>query len=753
MNAPMGSQRPTAPTDDAAAQEQVARKTDAAAAGLRGAAAKKDDAAMVTFLSEIVRAPSYLQATFREMAADRSYVYRDCMLTDSQDTVAVNQVLRNQLISLAYLGVSEPQPFCQPARRVGHATPLMLELFAQTTEVHIENVVRLMDFARKLEGAAQDASTNSYAVFKVTLQDDFMNDPIGRARFGDMQEQVAEYTRLKTACDAGYIQEGTDDWQKYQDLENTLKVFAAGKIEEQIKAVPMLVPQEQPVLGPTGTPILNPTTLQPITQTVMVPDPQDPREMQRKAILDGTEEINILGLPQLPHYQGFVCDQILPEDFRWDWRLTRPEDWMEAEWIAHRVFMAPTDIEAKWKVSEDEMKLAARPVSTGNKGPAASNSTAQDPNLRLDIETSAVNDTIAVWEVWHKKLFRRYVFIEGIPRLLENEVPQAVGARFYPFFPVYFNRVSGRVTPLSDIALTRNLQDEINMLRTHDREARRASYPVLFIPKGLMEPQAIAQYRNRMPFSVIEVTRPEEIQKYLSESVTVPYNPTLYSIDGPQNQLQQMFGLPMVVTGGNSGEDLASALALAKEGMETGVGQRRIRINRIITDVFRWITEISLKVYPESYMKQTCGEEALWPRMTTAELYTNLKIDVKGGLNGAPRSKDRLDLWMNFSQIAQTLGLPVNGTEVLRELLDAMGLRVDFTRFIMPVQVPGTVGGPGATGVPPAGAPAGSPQPSRGAGPDGGAPDMGSAQRPAPSSLEQVPNHPPIGAPPPGMSP
>src|SRR5258706_11498040 len=128
--------------------------------------------------------------------------------------------------------------------------------------------------------------------------------------------------------------------------------------------------------------------------------------------------------------------------------------------------------------------------------------------------------------------------------------------------------------------------------------------------------------------------------------------------------------------------------------------------------------------------KQPCRKKFFFTDTATAELYTNLKIEVKGGLSGAPRAKDRLDLWMNFSQIAQLLGLPVNGIEVFRELLDSMGLRVDFTRFIMspgPVAAPGTVVGPGNPGmVLPGGAPGGgAPQPSRGAGPDGGAPTMG----------------------------
>lgn len=739
-------QPPTArdPHVDAKASDMATKKAALAESGFRTAARRKDDAAMVARLSEMVRAPSYLMETFREMAADRSYVYRDCMLLDSQDTVSVNQVLRNQLLSLAYLGIYDPKPLCQPAKRVGKTVAFPVDLFAQTAEIHMENVLKLMRFDAKIEGAAQDASTNSYAVLKVSVQDDFMRDPIGESRFGDMQEQVAEYDRLKSMADMGEISEGDADYSNMKDLEQTLRVFAAGVVEEQIKEIPMLVPQEQPLVDPfTGQPIVDPINLQPITQTVMVNDPQDPREMQRKAIIDGSAPLDLLGMPQLPHYKGFVCDQILPEDFRWDWSLTRPEDWQEAEWLAHRVYMTPADISAKWKLTDAEMAQAsapAAPTAHGGRTSPSSNVVDQDPNLRVDIETSAINDTIAVWEVWHKKLFRRYVFIEGVSRILENTVPQAVGKRFYPFFPFGYNRVSGRVAPISDVKLTRNLQDEINMLRTHSREARRASYPVLFIPKGLMDPGAIALYRNRMPFSVIEVERPEEIRKYLEESTTVPYNPELYSIDSAQQQIQQMFGIPMVMTGGGNPEELASALALAKDGMDTGVGQRKVKINKVITDILYWVLEISLRIYPESYMKSTCGAGAVWPRMTTDELYTNLQVEVRGGLSGQPAAQVRMGLWQNFAQIAASLQLPVNGPEVLRELLDSMGIRMDFTRFLIPMPAPGTVTD---GGIPPTLGEAGdAPEPSRGRGPDGGAPLMVDPQRGPPNALDQIPNHP-----------
>ena len=734
-------------TPNAAASTMAEMHKDIGPAGEPGSAkqADNDDAALISQFASRVEVPQWLREKFLQMVTDRDYVRRDCMLQDTQDTVATNHILRAQTLTLAYMGVFDPQPFCQPARRVGKQVAYPVELFSETMEIHLANQARQMRFAETLAGTCQDGSTNSYAIVKCTLQSDYMKDPVGEARFGDQQEAVAEYARLKELVDTKEIIEGTSEYALFKDMENTLRIFAAGKVEEQIKTVPQMVPGMVPALNPaTGQPLLDPITLQPQLVPGMVSDPQDPRELQRISILEG-KELDILGLPCVPHYMGFKCDQILPEDFRWDWRITRPEDINKAEWMAHRVFMRPDEIARKWGVDMKELQ-AGMHTQTATGRMSTARDTSLEPTQRMNPEVQSVNEELAVWEVYYKPNMHRYVFLPGLNKFLEKEVFQACGSRFFPFFVLAFNRVTGQFAPPSDVQLVRKLHDEINTLRSHDREARRSSYPVLFVQKGLMDPATQEMYRNRYPFSVIECERSQELKAAMSESNVIPYNPQLYDTSKCEGDLQEMFGLPRVVTGGPDSNDLASSLALAKEGMETGVSSRRITVNRLITDVFQWMAEISLKVFPESYIKKTCGDAAIWPRMTIDELYTNIRIEVKGGMTGQPRAKDRLDLWQNFATICQTLAIPVNGPEVLRELLDGLGLRVDFTRFIMPVAMPGMAPGPGA---PMPQAPAAPGAGSKGQGPDGGAPEMGTPNRPAPSSLAQIPNHPPLPKEPP----
>lgn len=709
-----------------------------------------DDAALLAEFTGLIEAPTYLRKAFIEMDADRKYVSVDAMQQKTQDTVATNHVLRNQYVGLSYLGIFDPQPFVQPTRTVGSMYPGPVEVFAETMEIHLSRCAQQMRLGPKAEGASQDASTNGIAWLKVSLQADYMRDPLGRARFNDQQDSVAEYAALEARVEAGEIAEDSADWKRYIDLDATLRLYAAGKIEEQIKAVPVLTPQQVPVFDAYGTPMVDPNTLQPIMQMTMVQDPTDPREVQRQAIING-EEFDLIGMPEMEHFVGFTCDQIQSEDMRWDWSTTRPEDFYDCDWMAHRAFMWPRDVFAKFrKVKRADLAGVEMFDKGGNvlsvKYGGESSSESLDPSMRTDVETTSVNGRMAVWELWHKRLGRRYVFIPGASKFLVNEVPQATGSRWFPFFDIWFNRVSGQALPLSDVKLQRSAQDEYNTLRSHEREARRASYPTMIIPKGLMDKTAMDLYRNRMPFSIIEAEAAAELKEQLVEPVSTPFNAEMFSggLATAMSDLQAMAGIPAVSAGGNSGENLASALALAKEGMETGVGRRRIIINRVITEIFRYVAEISVRVFSEKTMQASCGQMAIWPRLTVEELYTQLAIEIKGGLSGQPRAKDRIDLWMNFATICQTMNLPINGMPVLRELLEAMGIRMDPQRFLMPM-MPGMMPGmpPGPGGPPPAGGP--GDQGKHGA--DGGAPPM--VDRGAPTSLDQIPNHPQRQTPPP----
>lgn len=682
-------------------------------------------AAQIKQFLSMVEAPTWLADAFKEMDADRRYVATECMLAGTKDAVAVNHILRNQHTMLAHLGYQDVVPFVQPARQVANIVPPIDELFAQTVDVFLQKHIRATDLARKVDGACQDASTARVAWLKITLQTDFTKDPIGNSRFGDMQQEVARWEDLKVRIDSGEVTDPDPAMAEYIDLDRTLRIYAAGLIEEQMMSVPLMSPQS----------VVDPATG--LVQTILVPDQMDPRETQRRAIIDG-QPYDLYGVPKVDAYKRFVVDQIQPEDIRWDWTVTRLEDLCDAEWVAHRVFMSPSTVRRKWKLAAKEFGAAAMYGANGTSlGHTVEEQSSEDPSSRSNVEQTTLNGLVAVWELWHKGHGRRYVFVEGMARFLENEVPQAVGLRWYPFFPAGFNRVTGKFLPLSDTSLQRPVQDEYNMLRSHNREAIRASYPVLFVPIGLLSKGAIEKYRNRGPFSVIEVARADDVNKYVKESTAIPYDPGKFAfgMNKAEQDMQKMSGVPTTVAGVVGSDATATQDVMAKQGFDVLTTRRRNIIGRMLTDMLVWMTEVGLKVWSENEIKEIAGEAAVWPKMSAEALATRLSIEVKGSLGTPAEAKNRLDFWTNVAAIAQTLGLPINGVTVMRELLDAGGIRTSVERFILPgiPSIPGQA--PGGPGQPPGT----SPQEN---GQGGGAPPM--AEREVPTSPEQLPNHPPM---------
>ena len=711
----------------------------------------KDDAKTISRLKGLLLVPPYMLKWYRQMEGERKYVAEDCFIQESTDSVTINHILRNQETFQAYIGVFDPKPEVLPARKVGNLISPAAEAFAETAEIFLSQQAELMRMGPVIEGGVQDASTNGLQCWKLTLQTDYSKDPVGRNRFGDQQIQANRYQALKEAFDEGKFGEEDVEYATMMDLEKTLRLFAALKIEEQIKAVPILVPKEIPITDPvTGAPVLDPNTMQPVTQVQMVPDEQDPREVKRKAIING-EEIDIFGLPEIPAYVGFTLDPLLLEDVRWDWSITRPEQILQGGWIANRTFMLPAAIGAKWQVPSNEMTGIALYDHKGAKCgeySGASTDMAIDPSLRTDVERPMVNGSMAVWEVYHRDDGRRYVFVEGMNKLLVNEVFQTTGRQWFPFFFYWKHRVTGNALPISDVTLSRNLQDASNNYRSWLAELVRASLPSILVPTGTFDKATMELWKNRRPIGIVEFDKNkiDDIAKAFKETAAVhpDLNGLLAAMAQTNQAIQMVSGVPTSTQGVITGAT-ATESAMANSGLTHQVDTGTVMINRVISEMFQYMLEIAIKVFPESHMKLLCGDAAVWPKLGVEEIYSTIYVTVRGGIRGKPDKEKLIPLYTQLGDIIQKLGLPINGIEILRDLLESLDVRRDFRRYIALPQAPLPLGSPGyqtPVGQAPAAAvPPGTPTGSDGRPNTGGAPPM--EERPTPSDPSQIPNHPP----------
>lgn len=672
--------------------------------------------ALIKEFQSLVETPQFLRAAFEQMSSDRAYVAEDVMAAKDENAVTVNQVLKNQQTVIANLGLDDPKASCSLIPQVGGTVDPMMTTMAETMEIFLNQTIIQTRLSEILEGVAQDTQTNGIGWLKVNIQEDFFKDPVGQNRFNDQQENVAEFQRLNEAFAANKFDKDSADYQKLRDLDMTLRTWMA----EKVAAQPPLVPQ-MTVDPMTGAPVMQ-----------MVPDATDPRTERKKAILDGVE-IDVLGCPELERYLGFSVDQLLPEDVRWDWSIMRPEELRKGAWMAYRTFMSHEDITAKFALKEDDYKRMTVYSIDGKKTERRWG--IYGPDERPDLEGQQINDRCAVWTLEHRIMGRRYVWVDGLPKFLANETMQAVGANPFSLFPVYFNRVTGRALPLSDVQLQRDLQDEYNLLRTHDRQGRRASYPWTALAAGAADQGDIDAIESRTPFQAVMLKKADDISKYLKEMQGAPYNPGLYDTSRVTADMQAVANVPLTGLGVQGEGKVATDLTLANVGMQKANSRRQMALNRCFSDILEWMAQVAVKVFPAENIKALCGPNAVWLALSAEQLSINFQIKVKGAVSGPPDFQGKMQFWTSLPDILMKLqSVPgINVGAVAGKLMQLGGITEDLRNFWTPPP-------PMMPGMPPGAGPSMPGQNPNDQGPkgvQGGAPPMSGEPTP-----ESIPNSP-----------
>jgi hypothetical protein len=320
-------------------------------------------------------------------------------------------------------------------------------------------------------------------------------------------------------------------------------------------------------------------------------------------------------------------------------------------------------------------------------GVRASNVTTVDPAER-DSEAKAANDDRPlVWERWDRAQNRVYVWVEGTDRCLANYEPEVVSRYWYPFFPIYFNRVTGKALPISDTKLTRQLNDEFNLLRTHDREGRRAAYNKYIVAKGFFSEDEMRNLRSCPPEGVIECERADEVAKYFSRVIGSNYNPALYDTNKVRMDLDAMSGISSAARGATGNANFAIEERSAQDNAQAEGDRDRESVENTLSQVCRHMAEILVEVFPESNAKAIAGPGAYWPHIDRATLWRALQLDIEAGSTGKPDRARRIAELKEVIGIVTTLA-PIDptvrprSTEWIRDLLDAMDSRKEAEDYV-----------------------------------------------------------------------
>jgi hypothetical protein len=694
------------------------------------------ETSLVAHFTSLVQVAPTLQPWYEQFDVDRKYVNEECLLIDDTDVVATNYILRNQIVLLANLYARDPAISWKPAPIIGEHPPLLGQ-YGKTLEIFCKKMAEETEMRRLLRGGIQDASTIAWQIYKLSPQEDPKLDPLGNRRQDDQLDNIARYQWLKRRFEAEQFNTDSALYQQMKDLEGVVVTYMQAKLQEDLINNPIA---QQPImtLDPmTGqmVPQMDPVTGEPMTQE----DTSDPR-IARSQALDAGQIPQDMTVEDIPRFIGFNLDPIQAEDFRFDWTVPSPEMLLQGGWLAHRVFMDYDKFGSSFDVTPEEMGDITvfgddnRKVDTTKRWSSAVSSAGsaydgEGPTDRRDMETQTNMGRCAVWEMWNKNQGLVYVWVEGMKRFLRKAPPSVLGRRWYTFYVLAFNRVTGRPIPLSDTILTRQLQDELNRRRTQEAEAQNAAFPRIFVRRGSLKEGEKDAIENSYPYQVVELDSPDDIAKAFAETKPLPFNPELYRRDETRMELEMMSGISRNAAGSGQGE-LATTAAIANEQMGVQTDFRRSLVEELIYDIMYDFAYMANQFMPEENWKKICGPDAYVPLLERDTFLRYLKLDVRAGSTGRPDAEKNLKVYEMLAGIAPQLGLPLDGEALLEDICYEMG-KNDWRKYLM---TPEKMMMKMAQGMPPpipGGGPAGPP-------PGPGQP-RGNAAQPAPTPGEGRP--------------
>lgn len=695
----------------------------------------ESEAAKIAEFEQLIEVPTPYQQDYGRFAEDREYVQEMIESEkDDEDTVLTNYILRNQRILVSQLFARDPAVAVRATEMLGGYPPTIHE-FAKTCELLVPRLFDECAFRPTLTGMLQDVQTHGIAWLKISTQVDVELDPIGCRRQNDQLDNIARLGALLTSFNEEEFDEESAQYKDLVDLSDTVRAYLAGQIQADLAVNPpaMLPPPVDPL---SGLPALDPMGM-PLPPEQ---DTNDPRFGDLEALGQEGQPLAPETLPEVAHFIGFNLDPIQPEDVRFDWDLTRPEDfYSRGLWWAHRVPITLDVLKANWghKLDEDDYTAAC---SHGKKSAATAAPTVK-PDDRSDLEAREVNSQLFLWEMWDKRTGRRYVWVPGTKKFLINEVPKHTWRHFFPVVPLIFNRVTGKFLGPSDVRLQMPLQDEINLKRTHEREAQKGAYPKWLVGQGMLSPEEKSKVERALPYSVIELKKAEDVNKSMSELKTsFKFDPILYDTTRAQREMEYISGITAQAAGQTGTAELATEVAVANEQQQVQADYRKSVLEEFIAHIATALLDMSVSLFTEEHIKQMLGVGAVWPPLDREHLWRLIGIRVTPGTAGMPDKAKELEMAMQILDVAGRCGVMLNGPEVFKWIVTASGVSVDLQKLVIDPVALQAMGMPLPPGAIMPGAPAAGDE-AGGAGP--GAPPMQDrAQAPGQASIPNRPGTP-----------
>lgn len=651
------------------------------------------------------RPPDEIKKVLAGMDADRKYVHTEANMATVIGGVATNYIYRYQLNHKAQINAREPTINVSKKKKIGQIPPEIdqeITGYAETLQLLIRHYLSESEADIKgiLDGADQDVDTVGIVFLKLDWIEDQGRDPVGASRPKDFMASLARLRRMVEARDAGKFQDTDAEAEELRNLSDS--------INKQVHAE-----------------LWNKTAF----NAPMDADPRSARWEGKPSM----EQIS-----EIPRYHGPIIRSILPEDVAWDWDIFRLEDFRHSRQFSYRTFMSEQRIREFYNVPADEELVSS---SKGDNQNSRDDGDLKDDAGSRDVDgNEKKSGKLCVWTRMDRENNKIYSWIQGSEKWLRDpETPDVVTKNWFNVFPHYFNRACGRFLPVSNVTLAKPLQEEINLVQTHKRQAKRAAYDRWAVTEGLFDDHDLMEMERCPPNGMFQTKKKvEDIQKGIFR-MPGNYNAEVHDVTGERQELGAMLGQSAAAQGvTRGGSDSATEAQIANQTSDTTLQDHMSANERVCKSMAICLAEILNQCLPEENAKAIAGPGAVFPLIGREQLWQHLQVEIEAGSTAMPAQQKKLSQLrevvgiMKEAGVGQIPGGPTLDPVFLgRKVADIVDWREDPAQFITlpppPPMMPPGGPGMGDSNAPP-GMPDMAPPEEMPPLPAGGMPPAGSSQ-------------------------
>lgn len=363
-----------------------------------------------------------------------------------------------------------------------------------------------------------------------------------------------------------------------------------------------------------------------------------------------------------------------------DPRCVNLREFLGCDWVAEEYVLSANEIKETYGVDVGKTFTAYNRLDVGTdyeRARAVWNGVTED-DARISPGDA---ESALVWEVYNKRDGLVYVVCDGYPQFLrEPAAPDIYTDRFWPWYPIMFNEVDGKVYPPSDVQLVRSMQLELNRSRQGLREHRFANRPKMGYAEGLLSEEDLNSLRTPPQNALIAISglQPgQAIDQVLMPIKGAPIDMNIYEVNPVFQDFLRVSGEQEANLGGTANAT-ATETNVAQASRSSSIGSAVDDIDETLTGIAKAAGQILLLNVSEQTVKEIVGEGAIWPGFTKAEVARDLYLEIKAGSSGRPNQALEVQ---NFERLAPILmqipGVPPKfmAEEAIRRLDDKIDLQ------------------------------------------------------------------------------